>query len=134
MIVIFAFQSYRATKELMAPATADLYRLGLALKQLTPAGSLVITADYGIPTGLYYAERKGWHFTEKDAIYNGHPASSADAIADLERLRKEGATHIAFIPGTIWWLDFYDQFTQHLIEESDHIDKTPAYQVFHLRR
>ncbi len=129
----FGLQTYSATKNLMAPATADLRMLGLALKQLTPPGSFIITADYGIPTALYYAERKGWHFTENNAIYNGHPASSAAAISDLEHLRKEGATHIAFYSGTVWWLDYYEQFTRHLVETSDHVEKTSAYQVFMLR-
>lgn len=134
VVLVFGAQAYRATVELMRPAAADLRTLGLALNELTPSGSFVITADYGDPTALYYAERKGWHFTEKDAIYNGHPSSSAAAIADLEHLRKQGATHIAFYSGTMWWLDYYDEFTRHLLETSDHVERTSAYQIFQLRR
>ncbi len=134
VVLVFGGEAYRATAELMRPAAANLRILGLALNKITPAGSFVITADYGDPTALYYAERKGWHFTEKNAIYNGHPPSNAAAIADLEHLRKEGATHIAFYSGTIWWLDYYDEFTRHLIQTSDHVEKAPAYQIFELRR
>ena len=132
--IIFGWQAFHGTATLMRPAAADLRTLGLALKEITPAGSFIITADYGDPTALYYAERKGWHFTERNAIYNAHPLSSASAIADLERLRKEGATHIAFYSGTVWWLQYYDEFTQHLVDESDRIEKTSAYQIYQLRR
>lgn len=134
VILVFAVQTYHATAKLMEPAAANLRTLGLALKELTPPGSIIITADYGDPTALYYGERKGWHFTEKDAIYNGHPMSSAAAIEDLEHLRKQGATHIAFYSGTVWWLDYYEEFTQHLVETSDRVEKTSAYQIFQLSR
>jgi hypothetical protein len=134
IIGAFAIQSYNATRKLYWPAAADLRALGLALKDITPAGSLIIIADYGDPTGLYYGERKGWHFAEKDAIYNGHPNTSAEAIADLEHLREQGATHIAFYSSSRWWFDYYREFAQHLAETSKPIANTPAYQIFELRR
>jgi len=77
MILVFCLQSYTALQKLYRPAAADLRALGLALRERTAPGSLIIVADYGDPTALYYGERKGWHFLEKDAIYNGHPSTSA---------------------------------------------------------
>ncbi|HEY4281441.1 MAG TPA: glycosyltransferase family 39 protein, partial [Chthoniobacterales bacterium] len=94
IILAFGVQSYTALHKLYRPTAADLRTVGLALKEHTPPGSLIVIADYGDPTAFYYGERKGWHFLEKDAIYNGHPSFSADAISDLEHLRQQGATHL----------------------------------------
>lgn len=130
---IFFVQSYGATSRFLRPAAADLRILGLELKQRTAPGSLIVVADYGDPTALYYAERKGWHFTEKNAIYNGHPISDAEAIADLKNLRSQGATHIAFYSGSAWWLDYYVEFAKYLGRTSAPVATAPAYQIFELR-
>jgi hypothetical protein len=133
IVVAMAIQSFAATKRLYRPAAADLKALGLALRENTSTRALIVVADYGDPTALYYGERKGWHFTEKDSIYNGHPITSADAIADLEHLRGQGATHIAFYSGSLWWLNFYGEFAEHLARTSKLVGATPAYQIFELR-
>ena len=132
--LVFAVQSYIATQTYFRPAAADLRELGLALKKRTATGAVVVVADYGDPTALYYGERKGWHFLEKDAIYNGHPTTSADAINDLEHLRQEGADYIAFYSGTKWWLDYYSDFARHLVDTSTVVESTPAYVIFRLNR
>jgi 4-amino-4-deoxy-L-arabinose transferase-like glycosyltransferase len=134
IVVAFAGQSFIATRKLYRPAAANLRTLGLALGKHTPPGSLIVIADYGDPTAFYYAQRKGWHFLEKDAIYNGHPNTSADAIVDLEHLRQRGATHIAFYSSSGWWLDYYREFAEHLEATSTPVERTQAYQIFELRR
>lgn len=134
VMALFVWQSYSATRKLYRPTAADLRALGLTLKNATAPSSLIIAADYGDPTWLYYAERKGWHFLEKDAIYNGHPVSGADAIADLEKLRRERATHIVFYPNTFWWLELYPEFAQHLAQTATFVDATAQYKIYELRR
>ncbi|MFL6513503.1 MAG: ArnT family glycosyltransferase [Chthoniobacterales bacterium] len=134
VMLIFAEQTLFATLRLFRPAAADLRDLGSALKQRTPPGSLVVIADYGDPTGLYYAHRKGWHFSEKEDIYNGHPPTDDAAIADLEHLRQQGATHIAFYSGTRWWLDYYKAFADHLRRSSVPVESNGAYEIFQLGR
>jgi 4-amino-4-deoxy-L-arabinose transferase-like glycosyltransferase len=134
IIVMFAAQSVGVYRKLYRPTAADLRILGLALREKTPPGSLIVIADYGDPTAFYYGERKGWHFLEKGAIYNGHPSVSEDAITDLEHLRQQGATHLAFYSATAWWLDFYREFAQHLNATSSPIANTPEYKIFQLNR
>lgn len=133
VLAAFALQSYSGTRDLYRPAAADLRLLGLALKERTPTGSLIVVPDYGDPTALYYGERKGWHFLEKDGIYNGHPSTEADAIADLEQLGHQGATHIAFYSDTFWWLKQYREFAQYLENTAVSLEQTAAYQIFELK-
>ncbi len=61
-------------------SAAQLRDAGLELKRVTPPDALIVAADMGHPTIFYYAERKGWHFPENDAIYNGTPDDSEQAI------------------------------------------------------
>jgi len=53
-------------------------------------------------------------FLERGGQYWGLPADDAQAIGELERLRREGAACIAFVPDTFWWLQHYTGFAAHL--------------------
>ena len=86
----------------------------------------------GDPTIFYYARRKGWHFLERDAIYAGTPSDSQQAIADLERLRQRGATHLVFTTNTFWWLESYPEFAQHLAESATLIQATSEFRIYKL--
>ncbi len=93
-------------------SAAQLRDAGLELKKVTPPDALIVAADMGDPTIFYYAERKGWHFLEQNAIYNGNPDDSEQAIENLERLRRRGATHFVFTKNTFWWLQSYPEFVR----------------------
>jgi hypothetical protein len=132
LIVLFGSLSYNYAKLFYHESGADLRLLGLELNRITPEKSLIVAADYGDPTVFYYAERKGWHFLEKEGIYNGHPTSSSDAIADLEALKERGATHLVFCSGTFWWLDYYKEFAQHLDKRARLMESTSEFEIFRL--
>ena len=100
-------------------SAAQLRDAGLELKKVTPPDALIVAADMGDPTIFYYAERKGWHFPENDAIYNGTPDDSEQAIENLERLRRRGATHFVFTKNTFWWLQSYPEFVGYLNKQRD---------------
>src|SRR5438105_4203995 len=68
---LFGFSAFVYARDFYQPSAASLRDAGLVLKRITPASALVVAADNGDPTGLYYAERKGWHFLEKNGIYDG---------------------------------------------------------------
>jgi glycosyltransferase involved in cell wall biosynthesis len=42
------------------------------------------------------------------------PASSENAIAELEEGRKDGAEYLLIPDAQCWWLEFYDEFAAHL--------------------
>jgi hypothetical protein len=108
----------------------ELRAAGLALKRTTPSDSLIIAADIGDPTVFYYAKRRGWHFLEKDGIYNGNPSDNRQLIVDLEELRSRGATHLVFIASTFWWLEYYPEFTHYLAERATLLEASPRFKIY----
>lgn len=100
---------------------------------MTPKNSLIVAADNGDPTVFYYAERKGWHFPEKEGIYNGEPRQSAQAIAELARLRSRGASYLVFTKDTSWWLDYYDVFARQLAENATLMETTSGFKIYELK-
>jgi GT2 family glycosyltransferase len=81
-----------------------------------PAGSTVAVITKGDEELLKLNGRRGWHFPQAadggyDCLY---PANSAEAIERLEHLRAMGS-HFLLIPKpAFWWLEYYDEFRQHL--------------------
>jgi Dolichyl-phosphate-mannose-protein mannosyltransferase len=113
-------------------SAAQLRDAGLELKKVTPPDAFIVAADMGDPTIFYYAERKGWHFLENDAIYNGTPDDSEQAIENLERLRRRGATHFVFTRNTFWWLQSYPEFVDYLSKHATLFKATPEFRIYKL--
>ncbi|MEY2601057.1 MAG: hypothetical protein QOJ36_376 [Verrucomicrobiota bacterium] len=126
----FSFSAFLYARYFYQPSAAPLRDAGLKLKATTPASALVAAADNGDPTVLYYAERKGWHFLEKNGIYDGEPRDSAQAIVDLEELRKHGASYLVFTSNTSWWLDYYEQLGEYVQNNSTLIDATSEFKIY----
>ena len=113
-------------------SAVQLRDAGLELKKVTPPDALIAAADMGDPTIFYYAERQGWHFLETDAIYNGNPDDSEQAIENLERLRRRGATHFVFTRNTFWWLQSYPEFLGYLSTHATLIETTSEFRIYKL--
>jgi 4-amino-4-deoxy-L-arabinose transferase-like glycosyltransferase len=132
LAALFSCSAFVYARGFYRPSAAPLRDAGLKLKAVTPSNALVAAADNGDPTVLYYAERKGWHFLEKNGIYDGEPRDGAQAIVDLEELRNRGAGYLVFTSNTSWWLDFYAQFRQHLEATSSLVTATPEFKIYQL--
>ena len=113
-------------------SSAELRDAGLELRKLTLPDALIIAADNGDPTIFYYAERRGWHFLEKDGIYQGNPSDNQQLIVDFEKLRGRGATHLVFTTNTFWWLEYYPEFARHLAESATLLRATPQFRIYKL--
>ena len=113
-------------------SAAQFRAAGLALKKVTQSDALIVAADMGDPTIFYYAERKGWHFPENDAIYNGTPDDSEQEMGNLERLRRSGATHFVLTRNTFWWLRSYPEFVGYLSTHATLIETTPEFSIYKL--
>ena len=131
-LIAFAAFTLMYAKWLYEPTAAPMRDAGLVLKKVTTPVSLIVAADNGDPTIFYYAERRGWHFLETGGIYNGEPANSAQAIADLEALRKRGANFLVFTPNTSWWLDYHAELGQYVASNSTPVETTPEFKIYKL--
>jgi 4-amino-4-deoxy-L-arabinose transferase-like glycosyltransferase len=128
----FAILSYVYVRPLYESSAAQLRDAGLELNKVTAPGALIVATDTGDPTIFYYAQRKGWHFLEKDGIYAGVASDSQEAIINLEELRRRGATHVVFTTNTFWWLDYYPEFVQHVAANAALIEATPEFKIYRL--
>jgi len=134
LAALFAALAFAHVEPLyQSPSSVALRDLGLELNRMTPKNSLIAAADNGDPTVFYYAERKGWHFPEKEGIYIGEPRETAQAIADLEQLRSRGANYLVFTKDTKWWLDYYRAFAQHLAENATLMETTSEFRIYQLK-
>jgi hypothetical protein len=128
----FGILAFHYVRPFYQPSAVELRDLGLELRRTTPENSLVVAADNGDPTIFYYAERKGWHFLEKNGIYDGNPGDNQQLIVDLEQLRGRGATHLVFISSTFWWLDYYHEFADRLTQSASLLEATPEFTIYKL--
>ena len=58
--------------------------------------------------------RKAIPFLEKRGVYWGPPPDDDTALREFERLRRTGATAMAFTWPCFWWLDHYHDLNAHL--------------------
>ncbi len=128
----FGILAFYYVRPFYQPSAVELRDLGLELRRTTPENSLVVAVDNGDPTIFYYAERKGWHFLEKNGIYDGNPGDNKQLIVDLGQLRGRGATHLVFISSTFWWLDYYHEFAEHLTQSATLLEATPEFTIYKL--
>jgi hypothetical protein len=129
----FAILAFLYVRPLYESSAAEHRNAGLELNKITASDALIVAVDGGNPAIFYYAERRGWHFLEKDGVYGGTPKNSQQAITDLERLHREGATHFVFTTNTFWWLKSYPELTQHLIETATLLEATQEFKIYELK-
>jgi Dolichyl-phosphate-mannose-protein mannosyltransferase len=132
LAVSFLILAFVCVRPFYESSAAQLRDAGLELKKLTPSDALIVAADMGDPTIFYYAERTGWHFLEENAIYNGNPDDSEQAIENLQRLRRRGTTHFVFTRNTFSWLQSYPEFAEYLLQNSTLIEATPEFRIYKL--
>lgn len=108
------------------------------LAALIPQGSRFLLVDeegwgdaYGDSSGVLPG-LVAVPYLERDGKYDGRPEDPASAIANLERLRDEGARYIVFTWATRWWLDEFPQISEHLHAHYPNILSTDSVVVFEL--
>jgi len=84
------------------------------LHQLVPKGGSLILVD---ETRFGESPDGGctvMPFLEREGQYWGPPPDDVTAIAELERMRQQGAHYLAFGWMAFWWLDYYRDFAAYL--------------------
>jgi glycosyltransferase involved in cell wall biosynthesis/GT2 family glycosyltransferase/SAM-dependent methyltransferase len=81
-----------------------------------PREAKVLVISKGDEALLQLEACEASHFPqdEKGEYLWHYPATSEEAIANLESLRAKGATHLLVPDSARWWLDHYDELREHL--------------------
>jgi 4-amino-4-deoxy-L-arabinose transferase-like glycosyltransferase len=130
LVLTLLVVSYNHIKPLYDPWAAPLREAGHQLDRIASPDALAVFVVEGDSSGIYYGKRKGWHAFD-DSNW-GAPLDSAQAIRELEKLRKRGATHLVFTQYTAWWLDYYNEFGNYLDLRYRRVEKSPDYVIFEL--
>jgi 4-amino-4-deoxy-L-arabinose transferase-like glycosyltransferase len=125
-----AYVSYVCIAPHYEPKRLAWWQAGRELNQITPPEALVLIADDGDPTALYYSKRHGWHCLP---YFGSNPVDSQQAIRELEQLRAAGASYLIFTSNTFWWLTRYRAFQEHLEARYRRVSATDAYLIFDIR-
>jgi Dolichyl-phosphate-mannose-protein mannosyltransferase len=107
--------SYVYIRPLYKPWGIPSLNAGIELDRIAPPDALVISADDGNPTTIYYSRRKGWHFPQGSNFSLPWPADGEQAITELEKLRAQGGSYLVFTKSTFYLLSGqYRDFQKHL--------------------
>jgi len=111
------------------------YQVGVAqrLAGLVPPGSPLILVDQNWLDDCQPPGVRLLPFLERNGQYWGAPRDDAQAIAELERMRGQGAEFIAFVTPTLWWLDYYQGFRDHLRSSHSCCHESEELTLFDLR-
>lgn len=118
------------SRELEHRASLEATREDLA--PLLERGRLILVHDNQLDLSLVCPEADVAPFLERDGVWWGQPEDSASAIAELDRMRAEGAATLAFAAPSAWWLDYYGDFAHHLRRSFRVLSETPHVTAFDL--
>jgi hypothetical protein len=120
------------------PYAMESYRLGLALREVSGPGDLVVTManDFGDPVAIYYSGRRGWVFppAEPGKSWDRLPEQDTESIRLFEQLRSESAAWLGIVEERRQ--DFWKDHTA-LVE---HVNRTcelklngPLFSIYRIR-
>jgi hypothetical protein len=92
----------------------QLHRVSQDIAEHVSARARLILVDDDVCRPLLHTDRPLLPFTEHDGFYNGPPADDDRALAELDRLKSVGATHLALAFPAFWWPGQYPRWWQHL--------------------
>jgi hypothetical protein len=81
-----------------------------AIERAVPPEGIVIVADQDEWGAPLLADRRTLPFSERDGAYWGPPGSDAEAMDELRRLERRGASHLAIGWPAMWLLDQFPAF------------------------
>jgi glycosyltransferase involved in cell wall biosynthesis/SAM-dependent methyltransferase len=112
---------------------AKLVQIKDDLTALLPSGAVLILADEDCCRDQLTADRPVLPFLERDGQYWGAPPDDDTAIRELDRMRRSGASFLAFAWPAFWWLDYYSGFRSHVRSRFHCLVENERLIVFDLR-
>jgi hypothetical protein len=122
------------------PVGADEYgqlvaRVREIVNAVAPAGSRIAVVSRG-DEDLLVPGFAATHFPQaRGGGYAGfYPRESTDVIAHLEQARADGAEFLVLPSTGYWWVDYYGDFTRHLVVNFRVAHHDDSCMIFDLRR
>lgn len=111
-----AFQPTPSTDEKRFAYRELVERVVAKVADMVEAGSVVAVITRGDSALLALAGMTAWHFPRNDdGSWAGfHPANGREAVSQLHDLQRKGVRYLVIPTPSSWWLDFYDEFRDHL--------------------
>ena len=99
----------------------------------TPPGATVAIASKGDETLMDLEGRRVRHFPQlDDGTYAGfYPQDDAEAVRQVEELRRRGVTHLVFPATALWWHTHYAGLARHLETHHERLLDEPETCVIH---
>jgi glycosyltransferase involved in cell wall biosynthesis len=97
-----------------------------------PRNAVLMVVAKGDDDLLNLYECEAWHFPagENHRYAGYHPRDSAEAISHLDSLRAAGGNFLLFPQPSLWWLDHYREFREHLEARYSVIHRDHACHIF----
>jgi 4-amino-4-deoxy-L-arabinose transferase-like glycosyltransferase len=145
-MVVVVVDGQQALAGMYKPYARDSYLMGLALREHTEPGDLIVTIadDIGDPIAIYYSGRRGWvypqaHMQDVWAPWNLVPPDPAKAILLFEDLRERGATWLGIVTRPIddkpgrknFWVQ-NPELVAHINRTCKFVEKTKSFVIYRM--
>ncbi|MGQ9653039.1 MAG: glycosyltransferase family 2 protein [Thermodesulfobacteriota bacterium] len=100
---------------------------------ISPGESFILVDEDQWGVGGNLLGRRAIPFLERGGRYWGPPPGDETAMAEMERLRRQGASFIVFVWTAFWWLDHYARFHRFLRGHYPCVLENDRLVVFDLR-
>ncbi len=138
ILAAILFYTVRMLPDLYKPSNAyQSYRMGLALRELTSPGDLVVTVanDIGDPVAIYYSRRRGWVFppARPHSPWGYMPDDDALSVALYDDLRDQGARWFAVAGERVSYLrENHTVLFEHIEKTSQQAVEDPNFTIYRL--
>jgi hypothetical protein len=109
-----------------------LRRIAGTVRAVVPPRAAIAAVDKWDPTLIHLARRRGWHFPDRRMLADGYPPDSDGAIAQLEALRRRGASYLVLPCASFWWLEHYRGLARHLSATAESVWSDERCSIFRL--
>jgi 4-amino-4-deoxy-L-arabinose transferase-like glycosyltransferase len=138
VLLVIAVSGQRGLTWMYKPYAEQSYKLGLALRQVTRRGDLVVTVANAIgdPTAIYYSGRLGWVFPPASVSGNWIelPENDEESIRFFEALRLQGAGWLGIVAEQKkeLWQD-HPRLVSYIQRTCEFMVETPDYVIYQIR-
>ena len=144
---VILIRGHKAVEMMRRPRAEHSYLLGLALRDRTAPGDLVVTIadDVGDPIAIYYSGRRGWvfppaHMPHVWKPWNRMPADAKQSIAMFEDLRQRGAKWLGIVTGPRddtpgrehFWIE-HPELIAHINATCELVEKSGAWVLYRIK-